>query len=181
MTRPILKIDCYDKQQKYWRAVVETPKGGRFKYKYEPEFDGFSLHRILPEGMSFPFDFGFLPRTIAADGDPVDVLVVLEEPTFTGCVIPCRLIGVIEAMQTEVNGKTERNDRLIAIPLETRDENKKRSAKDLDKRFLKDVADFFSFYNQVLGKRFKVLGIRGPKVAEKLARAAMKRFEKPKK
>jgi inorganic pyrophosphatase len=179
MHRSFLTLACFDKTDNHWNVVIETPRGGRHKYKYEPKMEAFTLHRILPEGMSFPLDFGFLPGTKAPDGDPLDVLVMIEDPTFTGCVVPCQLIGVIEAIQTEEDGTSERNDRLIAVPLDTRNENQVRTIKDLDRKQLTDIESFFKFYNQVFGKRFKVEDVAGPKKAEKIARAAIRRFRKP--
>src|SRR4051794_38312894 len=93
--------------------IVETPKGSRNKYKYDEQRDVFLLHKLLPAGASFPFDFGFVPGTLGDDGDAVDVLVLGDEATFTGCRVTVRLLGVIEAEQTET-GVTIRNDRLIA-------------------------------------------------------------------
>jgi inorganic pyrophosphatase len=178
MKKTLVDLECYDEEKEQWRCVVETPRGGRHKYKYEPGLNAFTLHRILPEGMSFPLDFGFLPHTQSEDGDPLDVLIVLEDPAFTGCVVPCRLIGVIEATQTEKDGKSERNDRLIALPVESRERDNVRSARELGKPFLSDVESFFIFYNEIFGKRFKVLGIRGPKTAERLAQSAMRHYRR---
>lgn len=81
------------------RVVIETPKGSRNKYAFDPEEKVFELKKVLPAGMDFPFDFGFVPSTKAADGDPVDVLVLMDEPAFTGCVLKCRIIGIIEGEQ----------------------------------------------------------------------------------
>ena len=81
--------------------IVETPKGSRNKYKYDPDNDVFKLSKVLPEGMVFPYDFGFVPSTKAADGDPLDVLMLMDEATFPGCLVECRLIGVIKAEQEE--------------------------------------------------------------------------------
>src|SRR6201987_1675612 len=97
------------KDSRVVNAVIETPGGSRNKFKYDEKIGFFSLSGVLPEGMVFPHAFGFVPRTKAADGDPDDVLIIMDEPTFTGCVVPCRLIGVMEAEQTE-DGETERND-----------------------------------------------------------------------
>src|SRR4051812_15075878 len=94
-------------------VTIETPRGSRNKFKYEPAKKVYSLSKILPEGMVFPYDFGFVPATKGDDGDPLDVLVLTDEPLFPGCVVECRLIGVIELTQEEA-GKKERNDRLIA-------------------------------------------------------------------
>src|SRR4051794_37886065 len=97
------------------RVVIETPKGSRHKYNYEPDI-GFVLRKSLPEGMVFPFDFGFIPQTEGDDGDPLDALVLADNPLFPGCVVECRLIGLIEAKQTEDNEKI-RNDRFLAVAM----------------------------------------------------------------
>jgi hypothetical protein len=96
------------------RVIIETPKGGRGKMTYDPESGAFALKRLLPDGMSFPLDFGFVPGTRAQDGDPIDVLVLNDEPAAVGTLMSVRLIGVIEAEQTE-DGETVRNDRLLAV------------------------------------------------------------------
>jgi inorganic pyrophosphatase len=97
------------------RVVIETPRGSRSKYSYNPDCDCMQLSTVLPEGMVFPYDFGFVPSTVGEDGDPLDVLVLMEASVIPGCVVRARLVGAIEAEQ---KGKSEswiRNDRLIAI------------------------------------------------------------------
>ena len=93
-------------------VVIDTPKGCRNKYAFDFDKNAYKLTTVLPRGAVFPFDFGSIPGTIAEDGDPLDVLVLMDEPAFPGCVIQARLVGVIEATQSE-NGKKIRNDRLI--------------------------------------------------------------------
>ena len=95
-------------------VVIETPKGSANKLAYEPRYGTFVLKGVLPAGAVFPFDFGFVPSTRGEDGDPLDILVQMDAPAFPGCIVPSRVIGVIEAEQTEV-GQTERNDRLLAV------------------------------------------------------------------
>src|SRR5437868_13373634 len=95
-------------------VVIETPKGSRNKLKFDPATRKFKLSKVMPEGMMFPYDFGFVPSTKAEDGDPLDVLVLTDAPLFPGCLVECTLIGAIEAEQKE-EGETERNDRLIAV------------------------------------------------------------------
>src|SRR3981081_4677359 len=95
--------------------VIETPKGGRAKMKYDEAADVFRFEKLLPLGQAFPFDFGFLPATEGGDGDPLDVLLIGEEPAPVGCVVLGKIVGVLEGKQTE-NGKGERNDRIIAVP-----------------------------------------------------------------
>jgi inorganic pyrophosphatase len=96
-------------------AVVETPKGSRNKFDFDPETGCFELGSAMPAGVEFPFEFGFIPGTLGEDGDPLDLLILMEAPTFVGCVVRARLVGVIEAKQKEKDGKEERNDRLIAV------------------------------------------------------------------
>src|SRR3984957_6827944 len=99
------------------RVVIETPKGSRNKYDFDSEQKVFELKTVLPAGMTFPYDFGFIPRTLADDGDPVDVLVLMDEPAFPGCLLKCRLIGVIEGEQGDKKEKV-RNDRIVAVEKE---------------------------------------------------------------
>src|SRR3569623_1676893 len=93
-------------------VIIETPKGSGNKFNYDPESGLYELGSPMPEGFTFPFEFGFIPSTLGDDGDPLDVLVLMGSPTFPGCLVRARLLGVIEATQTEKNGKKERNDRL---------------------------------------------------------------------
>jgi len=89
----------FAKDSKNINAVIETPKGSRNKYVYDNETGGFKLKKALPAGMMFPFDFGFIPSTIADDGDPMDILVLTDAPTFSGCIIECKVIGIIKVEQ----------------------------------------------------------------------------------
>ncbi len=111
--------------------------------------------------MSFPYDFGFIPSTRGGDGDPVDVLVLMDEPAFPGCVVPARLIGVLEAEQTE-DGKTVRNDRLVAVIETPYNPAEYRSLDDLRGQRLDEIEHFFVSYNEMEGRQFKPLARRGP-------------------
>ena len=122
--------------------------------------------------MVFPHAFGFVPRTRAADGDPEDILILMDEPTFVGCVVKTRLIGVMEAEQTE-DGKTERNDRLIAVAAQSRDYSEVKSLDDLNANMLKEIEQFFITYNKEKGKKFKVLRMRGSGQALKLVKKSL--------
>ena len=154
-------------------AVIETPMGSRNKFKYDEDMGFFALSGVLPQGMMFPHAFGFIPRTKAADGDPEDVLVILDEPVFPGCIVPSRLLGVIEAEQTE-DGKTERNDRLIAVSASSRELSNVESLSDLNPVMIKEIEKFFVNYNEEKGKKFKVLARRGPQQAMKLLKKSLK-------
>src|SRR5689334_24550362 len=121
-------------------AIVETPKGSRSKYAFDPEHSLFKLKTLLPVGAVFPFDFGFIPSTMAEDGDPIDVLILMDEPVAVGTLIDIRLVGVIEAEQTEKTEKGKektRNDRLIAVSNVSYDYSDVRSLNDLNDHLLR--------------------------------------------
>src|SRR5438046_3067059 len=90
-------------------VIVETPKGCRNKYAWDEKKERFRLNKILPSGAVFPFDFGFIPKTKGEDGDPLDILIIMDEPAFPGCLLECRVVGALKAAQTERDGRTERN------------------------------------------------------------------------
>jgi inorganic pyrophosphatase len=162
-------------------AIVETPKGSRSKYAFDPGHSVFKLKTLLPVGAVFPFDFGFIPSTMAQDGDPIDVLILMDEPVAVGTLIDVRLLGVIEAEQTEKteNGKqTTRNDRLVAVSSVSYDYSDMRSLNDLNDHLLEEIEHFFVSYNEGRGKKFKVLGRYGTKRALDLVREAEKRKRK---
>jgi inorganic pyrophosphatase len=117
--------------------------------------------------MSFPYDFGFVPSTKGGDGDPVDVLLLMDEPAFPGCVVPARLIGVLEAEQTE-HGKTVRNDRLVAVVETPYNPAEFDSLADVSAHRLDEIEHFFVSYNEIEGRQFRPLGRRGPDRAYEL-------------
>ena len=137
-------------------AIVETPKGSAQKYDYDPVNKWFRLKKILPAGMVFPFDFGFLPGTKGGDDDPLDVIIISEFKSFTGCVMDCRIIGAIIAEQTE-KGKTIRNDRFFAIPEVSLLFAEVKEMKDLPAGIIRQLEIFFINYNEQEGKKFKTL------------------------
>jgi inorganic pyrophosphatase len=161
-----------DKRKRECRVVIETPKGRRNKFDYDPDVEAFTLGGLLPEGLSFPFDFGFVPSTVAEDGDPIDVMVLMDEPAHVGCVLTVRLIGVIEARQTE-SGKTTENDRLIGVAVHSYSHENIQSIGELNKSLLDQVEEFFVSYNKSRGKKFKVTGVHGPSKAVKRLQSAI--------
>jgi inorganic pyrophosphatase len=169
----------WDAKERQSKAIIETPKGRRNKFDYDPEFRLFKLGGLLPEGMAFPFDFGFIPSTLGDDGDPLDVMVLMDEPAHVGCLLDVRLIGVIEAQQTE-NGKTTENDRLIGVAIHSYNHQQIKSLDDVDKTLLDQLDEFFISYNKSRGKKFKVKGRHGPKRAAQLVDAGIKKFRKRK-
>ena len=119
--------------------------------------------------MAFPFDFGFVPSTLAADGDPLDVLIVTEEELFSGCLVQARLLGALKCKQGS-KGKLERNDRLIAVPVLEDVPIKIRSLKELDEQMLCELENFFVHQHKLVGEEFKVLEVIGPHKATKLVK-----------
>jgi inorganic pyrophosphatase len=171
---PIAALRSFDEDNKSLvRVVIETPKGCRNKYKFEPGMGAFKLSNVLPEGMVFPYDFGFIPDTRAEDGDPIDVLLLMDQPAFPGCVIESRLVGVIEAEQRE-DGEVQRNDRLIAVAAENHSYSGLRDISDINKTLLEDIGRFFVNYHRARGSRFKVLGFRGSRQACRLLKKSVK-------
>ncbi len=156
------------------QVVIETPKGSRNKYAFDLEQKVYILKRVLPAGMAFPYDFGFVPSTKGGDGDPVDVLVFMDEPAFPGCVLQCRLIGVIEGEQIGKEGK-QRNDRLVAIAAQNHSFAEVKRIDELDGRFCRELESFFVNYHKLAGQEYRVLGIHGPKTARKLIKEGMSR------
>jgi inorganic pyrophosphatase len=149
------------------RVVIETPKNFRNKIKFDPSSRTFLLSKVMPEGMVFPYDFGFVPSTKAEDGDPVDVLVLTDEPLFPGCVVDCRLVGVIEAEQEE-EGKRNRNDRVIAVAQASLLYSDVKSIEEINPRVLDQIEAFFVNYQRVRNVVVEILGRRGPEAAVEL-------------
>jgi len=155
------------------RAIIETPKGSRNKFDYDPETGLFKLGGLLPLGMIFPFDFGFIPSTLGDDGDPLDVLVLMDAPAHVGCLIDVRLVGVIDAKQTQ-HGKAERNDRLLGAAVHSYQHSHITSINDVTDTLLSQIEEFFISYNLERGKKFKVISTNGPKKAIKMVKAGIR-------
>jgi inorganic pyrophosphatase len=158
-------------------VIIETPKGRRNKFDYDEKLGRFVLHSVLPAGSSFPYDFGFIPGTKGEDGDPTDVLLLMDESAFPGCLVVSRVVGVIEAEQTE-DGETIRNDRILAVPHDAHDYRDVRSPADLNKHLLKEIEHFFVSYNEMRGRKFKLLALRGPKHAVALIKKSTRKPRK---
>ena len=167
LLKPLNKND-----DKIIRVIVETPKGSRNKYAFDKDARVFELKTVLPAGMNFPYDFGFLPSTLADDGDPTDVLVLMDEPAFPGCVLKCRIVGIIQGEQSDKK-KTERNDRIIAIEQDNHSYSSVKHVDDLGKEFARELEDFFVNYHKLTGKKYKILGLKGPKAAQRCIREGM--------
>jgi inorganic pyrophosphatase len=164
-----------DSSSKLLHVVVDTPKGSPIKFKYDVANRSYTIAHVLPPGMVFPFDFGSGPQPRADDGAPLDALPLLEAPTFAGCLVPVRLVGVLQATQTQ-KGRTMRNDRLIGVAEESRTYREIRRLNDLPDDLRRSIEHFFVAYNEERGRRFRVTGRFGPTRARRLVQAGERRF-----
>jgi inorganic pyrophosphatase len=162
-----------DKKDGILQVIVETPKGSRNKYAFDPDQGIFALKKVLPAGMTFPYDFGFLPQTLADDGDPIDVLLLMDEPAFAGCAVRALLVGVIEGEQLDGKKKV-RNDRIVAVAEANHMYAHIRRMKDLPKQFLKELQEFFVNYHNLEGKKYRLLGCKEATAAMTLIKQARK-------
>jgi inorganic pyrophosphatase len=151
-------------------AVVETPRGSRAKLEFDPKLKAFTLSKPLLAGLTYPYDWGFVPSTRADDGDPLDVLLIHDAATYPGLVLRCRPIGILKVLQSS-NGKKERNDRVFAVPDRSPFEGDLQDIRHLPARAIDELEKFFQATDALEDKKLKFLGWKGP--AE--ARNAIKR------
>ncbi|GAC1497553.1 MAG: inorganic diphosphatase [Vulcanimicrobiaceae bacterium] len=158
-------------------AIVETPKGSPHKYALKSGFGILSFHDVLPDGMEWPFDYGFVPQTLADDGDPLDILVLVERALFSGCLIEARVIGAVLETKDGVE-----NDRVIAVPLPSPGAPKSTDAcddvADLPRPVFDGIERFLHDYSQRQGHAIETKAIVGADDAMKLVRTARKGFKK---
>jgi inorganic pyrophosphatase len=171
------RLTPHDPESGGYLAVIEAAQGSRNKLKYDPALGVFRLDAVLPFGAAFPWCFGFIPRTLADDGDPIDVLVLMDEPAPVATVVPCRLLGVIEASQAK-NGKRERNDRLVAVATESHFHERARALSDVPRKTLDEIERFFVSYNAQRNVRFEPLRRRGAARARALVSEAQERLKR---
>ena len=168
------KLKPFDRESGNLNVVIDTPKGCRNKYAFDFEMNAYKLKTVLPHGAVFPFDFGSIPGTVASDGDPLDIFVLMDEPAFVGCLVQARLLGVIEAEQTEA-GETQRNDRLISVAAESHTHASLKSLQKMDSTLIREIKHFFISYNEVRGKKFRPKGCRGATTAKRLIKKQTKK------
>lgn len=159
-------------------VIIETPRGSRNKYKFDERLGIFTVHRVLPAGSAFPYDFGFLSGTLAEDGDPIDVLVLMDEPAMPGCVVQARIAGIMKASQKEKRRPKERNDRIIAVAIEAHDYSDIHHIKDINKHLLRELEEFFVDYHRANNSDFVVKGYRGPREARRAIEKSISAYRK---
>src|SRR5438105_4724621 len=160
-------------EKEFISLVVESPKLSRNKYAFDRKERVFRLKKVLPAGMTFPYDFGFVPRTEADDGDPIDVLVLMDEPAFPGCVLECRPIGIIEGEQGDGKDK-ERNDCIVAIQEQAHSWADIKTIHDLSEQFCCELEQFFVNYHKLTGNIYRVIGRKGPEGIREMIKSGMR-------
>jgi len=159
MTRdPFVKHVSTYTDHEHVNVVIETPSGRRTKYAWDPKQRAFRMTRVLPLGTTFPYDFGFIPGTESGDGDPLDVLVLADEPLFPGCVAECRVLGAIECKTGEAKDKLVRNDRLIAVPRDSVRGAEWHNLNHIGDTLIREIGEFFADYTRREGRTFELVG-----------------------
>ena len=151
-------------------CVVEIPKGGRNKYEYDPLLGGIKFDRLLMSAATYPTDYGYLRGTLGRDGDPLDALVCLYEPTFPGCLIPVKPIGLFK-MRDEKGV----DDKIICVPLGDPYWNGYEELEDLPLLLRQEIEQFFSIYKDLEGKAVSIEGWFSVESAEREIEAARER------
>jgi inorganic pyrophosphatase len=144
-----------------FHVVIEAPRGSTLKFKYEPRWQAMSISRPLPMGVSYPFDWGFVPSTHAADGDPVDAMLLWDVPSYPGVVVQCRAIAVLHVEQNrKAHDRSERirNDRIMAVPTEARRQNEITDVVALPARVRQELEYFAIAATALEGKDVQIIG-----------------------
>jgi inorganic pyrophosphatase len=153
-------------------AVVEIPAGGVNKYEYDKKLHVFRLDRTLFSPVHYPGDYGFVPSTLADDGDPLDVLVLVDQPTFTGCLVEVRPIGMLEMLDQGI-----RDEKVLAVSSSDPRYEKTRDYTDVQPHILREIAHFFEIYKDLEGKRTKMIAWHDIAAAHRAIRDSVARFQ----
>ena len=167
-----------EKDDSVVRVVIETPKGCRNKYAFDVDQRTFGLTKVLPAGMAFPQNFGFIPSTLGGDGDPLDVLVLMDEPAFPGCLLKCRPVGIIQGQQRKNGKDMERNDRIVAIEESNHRWAHVKHIDDLGKQFIRELEEFFVNYHKLSDTKYRIIDVKGPGEARRAIKTGMKAGKK---
>lgn len=153
-------------------VVVEIPKGSQNKYEFDPDLGILRLDRVLFSPMVYPGEYGFVPRTLALDGDPLDALVFVTNPTLPGTLIETRPIGVLEIID-----QGEEDDKILGVPVSDPRFNHMKDIHDLEKPFLDEITHFFTVYKHLEGKKVEVKGWHDAAEAKRIIAACVERYE----
>ena len=172
----VIGLPSFDESTGLLNAIIETSKGMRNKFTFDEKLGLFRLKKVLPPGTVFPFHFGFIPGTWGEDEAPLDLIVLMEEPAFPGCLVPSRLLGVIEAEQIK-HGKKMRNDRFIAVADQMPSLQHYQQLRDVEFNLLTQMEQFFVSSNASEGRKFTPLRRTPAEMANKLITEGQKRFQ----
>jgi len=134
-------------------VLIEIPAGSKNKYEFDKDLQAFILDRVLFSSVQYPYDYGFVPNTLADDGDPLDGMVLMDQPTFPGCVIAARPIGMLEM----IDGG-DRDEKILCVPAEDPRYAKVNSLDDVAAHRLDEIAEFFRTYKNLEKKVTEILG-----------------------
>jgi inorganic pyrophosphatase len=154
-------------------AVIEIPSGSRNKYELDKETGLLKLDRVLYSAVHYPSDYGFIPRTLHEDGDPLDILVLLKEQTFAGCLIDVRPIGVLKMLD-----RGEPDDKILGVPLHDPAHEEYFDIADIPQHMLKEIEYFFSTYKDLEGKRVQAAGWEKSERAMEIITESIDRYDR---
>lgn len=157
-------------------AIIEIPRGSHTKYEYDEELDEIKLDRVLHSSVFYPTDYGFIPQTRSGDGDHLDVLVIVTDPLFPGCMVSVRPIGVLY-----MEDQNEKDEKIIAVAEKDPVLSQFKDIDDVDAFFKKVVHNFFETYKQLENKKVSVHGWRGRDSALNIIKTAQEAFTKEQK
>ena len=169
------KVPIGERAPSQFHVVVEIPKGSANKYEYDSDLNVFRLDRTLYSPMHYPGDYGFVPSTIAADGDPLDALVLVESPTFPGCVIEVRAVGVLAMLDQGVEDL-----KLLCVPTKDPRQETVKNYSDVRPHRLREIEHFFAIYKELEEKETETRGWLSADEAQHAIRTASERFERQK-
>ena len=163
MVANLYELDPGPESPEIVRMIVEIPRNTANKYEYDEELGVFRLDRALYSPMHYPGDYGFIPGTLADDGDPLDVLVLVQEPSFPGCMIDVRPVGVLDLVDNE-----EADQKLLTVPNRNPRYDQIHTMDQIFAHVRREIEHFFTIYKELEGKQTRIEGWRGPIEARKV-------------
>jgi inorganic pyrophosphatase len=170
-----MKIPLQGEEKNAIHCIVETPRGSCAKLKFDPETKLFMLSKELVTGLSYPYDWGFIPSTLGEDGDPTDVMLLHDVTTYPGLLVNAIVVGVLEINDCKHDDKTP-NPRIFAVPVGANRENEIEDVRQLSKRTRKELEKFFKQTAALESKEVEVIGWEGPKRAQEIVAQSAARF-----
>lgn len=149
-------------------VLIEIPAGSKNKYEFDKDLNAFALDRVLYSSVQYPYDYGFVPNTLADDGDPLDGMVIMDQPTFPGCVIPARPIGML----IMIDGG-DRDEKILCVPAKDPRYNDVKTLADIAPHRLEEIAEFFRSYKNLEKKITEIRGWEGVDAVQTLVKKSI--------